>query len=175
MKIVLASIIAFSLNMLAINLTPADKADAVSFVIKNFGINTRGTINGLKGNINWHPDNPSASSVNVSVDVTTINTAIEARDKDLQKEVYFNTDKFPTINFISTEIKSTNNIYTITGNLTIKGVTKTVSFPFTVTPSGGGYLFEGKFSINRLDFSVGGNSMVLGDNVDVTLKVEANP
>lgn len=175
MKTILASIIVSSLSIFVVNLTPVNSSDAVSFVIKNFGINTKGTISGLKGNINWQPDNPSASSVNVSVDVSTINTAIDARDKDLQKETYFNADKYPTINFISTEIKSTNNSYTVTGNLTIKGITKAVSFPFTVTPSGNGYLFEGKFSINRLDFSVGGNSMVLGDNVDVTLKVQANP
>jgi polyisoprenoid-binding protein YceI len=175
MKTILASILAFAFNAFVINLTPVDAPDAVSFIIKNFGINTRGTINGLKGGINWQPDNLSASSVNVSVDVATINTAITARDKDLQKEAYFNSDKYPSINFTSTQISGSNGTYTITGNLTIKGVTKVISFPFTVTPSDNGYLFEGKFSINRLDFGVGGNSMVLGDNVEITLKVQANP
>lgn len=176
MKSVLASTAFLILTAFTfINLTPVDSKDAVKFVIKNFGINTKGTLSGLKGTINWQPDNPSQSSMNVSVDVSTINTAIEARDKDLQKETYFDADKYPTINFVSTSISAANGAYTITGNLTIKGITKSVNFPFTVTPTGSGYLFQGNFTINRLDYHVGGNSMVLGDDVDVALKVLANP
>lgn len=159
----------------AVNLKPVDSEDAVTFVIKNFGINTKGSFRGLKGTINWDATNPSASSFNVSVDAKTINTAIDARDKDLRGEIYFNTDKYPTIDFSSTQISGTNGNYRVTGNLTMKGITKTISFPFTVTSSGAGYLFKGEFTINRLDYNIGGNSMVLSDNVDVNLNVQANP
>jgi polyisoprenoid-binding protein YceI len=152
-------------------LRPVDADDAITFNIKNFGINTKGSFKGLKGTINWDAGNLSSSSFNVSVDVNTINTGIELRDKDLQKETYFNSAKYPTINFVSTSVSESN----VTGNLTIKGVTKQITFPFTVTPSGNGYLFQGDFSISRKDFGVGGGSVVLSDHVDVSLKVQANP
>ena len=154
-------------------LHPVDSKDAVTFVIQNFGINTKGEFNGLKGNIQWNEENPSASSINVSVDANTINTAIAARDKELKDETYFNTDKYPAISFVSTAIAPANAGYKATGNLTMKGVTKTISFPFTATKTANGYLFNGKFTINRLDYGIGKSSMVLGDDVDITLKVQA--
>jgi polyisoprenoid-binding protein YceI len=158
-----------------INLKPADNEGAVTFTIKNFGINTKGSFRGLQGSINWDAANPSASSFNVSADAKTINTSIDARDKELKEEAYFNADKYPVITFTSTQITGSNGNYHVTGNLSMKGITKTISFPFTVTSSGGGYLFKGEFTINRLDYNIGGNSMVLSDNVDVNLNVQANP
>jgi polyisoprenoid-binding protein YceI len=154
-----------------VDLKPVDADGSVTFVIKNFGINTKGEFKGLQGTIKWDAANPANSSFNVSVDVNTINTGSDIRDNDLKKESYFNASKYPTINFASTSVTSGN----VTGNLTIKGVTKEISFPFKATPSGNGYLFEGNFSLNRKDFGVGGGSFALSDHVDVTLKVLANP
>lgn len=150
---------------------PADQDGSVTFTIKNFGINTGGELKGLKGAVKWDAGNPSASSFNVSVDVNTISTGISARDSHLRQVEYFDAEKYPTISFTSTTVTANN----VTGNLTIKGVTKPVSFPFTVKPSGSGYLFEGKFSISRKDFGVGGGSMVLSNEVNVSLKVQTNP
>ncbi len=154
-----------------VNLSPVDSEDAVTFVIKNFGINTKGSINGLKGSVKWDASNPAASQINATVNVNTLNTNIEMRDKELKEATYFNYDKFKTISFASTAVTATS----VTGNLTIKGVTKSITFPIAVTPSGKGYLFEGTFTINRLDYGVGAGSMVLSDKVDVTLKVQTNP
>jgi polyisoprenoid-binding protein YceI len=103
--------------------------------------------------------------------VNTINTGIEMRDNDLKKETYFNAEKYPTINFASSSVSADK----VTGNLTIKGVTKEINIPFTATPRSNGYLFEGKFSISRKDFGVGGSSFVLSDHVDIELKVQAQP
>jgi polyisoprenoid-binding protein YceI len=154
-----------------VNLKPVDGDDSVTFTIKNFGINTKGSFKGLKGSIKWDPANPTNSSFNVSVDVNTINTGIEMRDNDLKKESYFNVAKYPTITFASTVVTATN----VTANLTIKGTTKQIDVPYTVTPSGNGYLFEGKFQVNRRDFGVGGGSFTLSDRVEVQLKVLATP
>lgn len=151
------------------DLKPVDASEAVTFTIKNFGINTSGEFKGLKGTIKWDASNPSASVFNVTVDANTINTDIDMRDDHLRKEEYFNIAKYPTINFVSTAVNANN----VTGNLTIKGVTKQISFPFTVKPSAGGYLFEGSFEINRRDFGVGSGSVSLSNNVTVNLKVQA--
>jgi polyisoprenoid-binding protein YceI len=59
---------------------PVDKTDSVTFTIKNFGISTKGELQGLKGNIKWDAANPSNSSFDVNVDVNTINTGIDLRD-----------------------------------------------------------------------------------------------
>jgi polyisoprenoid-binding protein YceI len=154
-----------------VDLKPVDGDDAVTFIIKNFGIGTKGSFKGLKGSIKWDAANPANSSFSVSVDANTINTGIDMRDNDLRKETYFNVAKYPTLNFVSTSVSASN----VTGNLTIKGITKQINFPYTVKASGNGYLFEGKFSLNRRDFNVGGSSFTLSDNVDVQLKVIATP
>ena len=158
-------------SFVAADFKPVDADDSVTFVIKNFGLNTNGAFKGLKGNIKWDATNPAAGLFDVTVDVNTINTGIDSRDKHLKEEDYFDAVKYPTIRFVSTSVSPGN----ITGNITIKGVTKKISFPFTVKPSGKGYLFEGNFSINRKDFGVGSGSAVLGDNVNVLLKVNAVP
>ena len=173
MKIFFTSLFAFAflVSFTLVKLRPVDTDNSVTFTIKNFGINTNGEFKGLKGTINWVPENPATSAFNVSIDAGTVNTDIDSRDNHLRSEEYFNVAKYSAINFVSTAVSPGN----ITGNLTIKGITKQISFPFTVTPSGSSYLFEGNFTINRRDFGVGGNSMVLSDNVNVHLKVQAIP
>jgi|SRR5438552_14835183 len=156
---------------------PVDGKSDVKFAIKNFGISTSGSLNGLKGTITFNPADLPSSSFNVSVDVNTINTGIDSRDDHLKKEEYFNVEKFPSITFVSTSITKDPNGYNVTGNLTIKGITKTISFPFNVQnmvqSQDAGIILTGNFSINRKDFDVGGSSAVLGNNVDVSLKVVA--
>ena len=110
------------------SLTPIDTEDAVTFTIKNFGLNTSGSFRGLKGNINWDATNFNACKFDVSIDANTINTGIDARDNHLRKEEYFDVEKYPLITFISTQISNGN----ISGNLTVKGVSKNISFPFIV-------------------------------------------
>ena len=95
-------------------------------------------------------------------------------NKMLKNLEYFDVGKYPAINFISTTITKDQNGYAVTGNLTIKGVTKSITFPFTVENQENGIQLNGEFNINRLDFGVGGNSAVLSDNVNVSLKVFAN-
>jgi polyisoprenoid-binding protein YceI len=150
---------------------PVDDKSEVKFTIKNFGINTPGSLNGLKGSIKFNPSDLVSSSFNVSVDVNTVNTGVDARDSHIKKEEYFNAEKFPVISFSSIKIIKEQDSYSVTGNLTIKGVTRSISFPFTVQNRDNGLIFSGSFTIDRKDFGVGGSSAVLGNNVDVSLKV----
>lgn len=157
-------------------LVPTDNESRVHFVIKNFGIRTGGDFTGLKGTIKFNPDNPTASSFEVTVDASTINTDNNTRDGHLRKEDYFDVNKFPVIKMVSTHILRTNkpDRYQFNGNLTIKSTTKPVQFFFDVTAKNGGYLFSGDdFKINRRDFGVGGNSVSLSDDLKVSLRVMA--
>jgi polyisoprenoid-binding protein YceI len=76
---------------------------------------------------------------------------------------------------VSAKVEQSNKkgVWLTSGKLTIKNHTKDISFPFTATASaGGGYIFSGKFNINRRDFDVGGSS-IISDNLEVTLTVLA--
>lgn len=156
-------------------LTPVDAGSNVHFVIKNFGIKTRGDLKGLKGTIRFAPENLAASSFDVSVDANSIDTDNESRDNHLRQAEYFNVATHKTIHFKSTKLvlSSVAGRYYMYGDLTIKGVTRQVEFGFGVSPKDGGYVFEGEFGINRRDFGVGGSSISLSDKLTVSLSVLA--
>ena len=157
-----------------LTLKPLDAHNAVTFVIKNLGINTRGEFTGLKGDIEWNEEDPTQSKFSVSVAANTINTGIDSRDNHLKKEEYFDVKNYPEIKITSNAISKADEGFLMNATLLIKGVTKTVSFPFTAEKQpDGGLLFTGKFTVNRRDFGVGGNSVTLSDNVDVILNVMA--
>ncbi len=169
----LAFLFAGILSISAQQYRPVDEKSDIKFTIRNFGFNTEGSLKGLKGSIQFNPSSLSASSFNVSVDVNSINTGIDARDRHLKGDEYFAAVKFPVISFVSNSITGDGNGYTVTGTLTIKGVSKIISFPFSVNNSGNALVFAGSFTINRKDFGVGGSSAVLSNSVAVNLKVIA--
>ena len=165
----------FGSCLFAQNYTLSDINSEVGFLIKNFGIEVRGSFKGLKGKISFNPIDFSAFTISGSVDAATIKTGIELRDNHLRKEDYFNVAKYPLISFVSTSITNSTKTGTllVTGNITIKGITKKISFPFTITPKGEDYLLAGEFQIDRRDYGVGGRSMVLSDNLTVSISVLA--
>jgi len=156
-------------------LTPVAASSKVHFVIKNFGIKTGGDFSGLKGTIKFNPASLATSAFDVTVDAATINTDNESRDGHLRKAEYFDAATYKTIHFKSTGVtlSSVKGRFFISGNLTIKGVTKPVQFGFSATPKDGGYVFAGEFNINRRDFGVGGSSVSMSDNLTVSLSVLA--
>jgi len=149
-----------------------DDGSSIKFKLKNFGFNTGGTFSGLQGNIHFEENDPATASFDVSIDANSVNTGIDMRDNHLREEDYFDVKKYPRIHFVSTNVKSTSKqgSFIISGKLTIKDVTKDISFPFTVAQSNADYVFQGEFKINRKDFHVGGSSTV-SDNVTITLTV----
>jgi polyisoprenoid-binding protein YceI len=165
----------FSLALFAQTYAPVDKGSKVHFVINNFGIATGGDFSGLSGSIKFDPANLAASDFDVSVDANTVDTDVKARDNDLRKSQYFDVKNYPKLSFKSTKVAKTNKdsyLYMV-GNITIKGVTKEIKFPFMATAKDGGYLFEGSFKLNRRDFGVGRNSISLSDDLTVSLSVLA--
>ncbi len=170
----LLSIFFMATAFAVLSLKPVDSEDAVTFVIKNLGINTKGEFTGLKGAINWNEDSCAESKFTVTVATNTVNTGIDSRDNHLKKEEYFDVEKYPDIRIVSNSITKTDNGFVMNSTLTIKDISKTVSFPFMATKKpDGSYLFSGKFTINRRDFGVGGNSVTMSDNVDIILSVTA--
>ena len=155
--------------------TPTDDGSKVRFVIKNFGINTGGTFGGLSGNITFDPAALATASFNVSVDAKTVDSDMEARDNHLRKVEFFDVEKYPKLSFKSTKITTTNKegYLFMFGVITIKDVSKEISFPFKQTSKDGGVLFEGEFKLNRRDFGVGGKSFSMADDLTVEFSIFA--
>jgi polyisoprenoid-binding protein YceI len=169
------SFFSFSLLLFSQSYTPVDEGSKVHFVIENFGIATGGDFTGLSGTIKFDPANLATADFDVSVDANSVNTDIVARDNHLRRSDYLDVKNFPKLLFKSTKISKTNKdgyLY-MYGNITIKGVTKEVKFPFTATTKNDGYFFEGTFKLNRRDFNVGGSSISLSDDLTVTLSIFA--
>lgn len=156
---------------------PVEQGSKVHFTIKNFGIKTGGQVSGLKGNILFFTKDLSACKFTVSVDASTIDTDNYSRDRYLKDEDYFNVAKFPVITIISSKIEKNNKtesgFYYFRGTLSLRGITKTIEFPFHIEKVNDDYLFTGEFEINRSDFEVGSSSAVLSNTVDVSLSVLA--
>lgn len=155
-----------------------------NFQVRHMGIsNVRGKISGVKGTIVWDDTNISKSSVEATLDATTINTATDARDKHLKSPDFFNVEKYPTITFKSTSVVRTNGTLQVIGDLTLAGVTKSVTLdvdgPAPPQKGMGGKLVTGLSAtgtISRSAFNLGAKfpSAMIGDDVKFTIDVEAN-
>jgi len=176
MKYLIASIFTLfaTISLWAQALTPVGSGSEIKFKIKNLGFNTTGSFSGLAGKITFTPDNPDGCNFDVHIEAKTVNTGIEKRDDHLRNSDYFDVKNYPQIRFVSVKVSNTskNGTLFVSGKLTMKGITKNISFPFTVQPVQDGYLFKGEFQLNRRDFKVGGGSTV-SDNLTVMLKVMA--
>jgi polyisoprenoid-binding protein YceI len=153
---------------------PVDKESTLKFSIKNLGFGVNGSFAGFQGDIHFDPAHPTDAAFDVNIDANTVNTDNSMRDDHLRAVSYFDVKNHPRIHFVSEKVMASNKkgVWILFGKLTIKNRTKDISFPFSATASGGGYLFDGSFSINRRDFEVGGTSTI-SDKLDVTLHVLA--
>ncbi len=138
-----------------------DEGSSVKFKIKNFGLETGGSFSGLQGTITFDPNDLKTAKIDLSVDASSVNTDNNMRDNHLRDEGYLDVKQYPRIKFVSGGITVDNNAhFTATGHITIKGTTKEIAIPFTITPKDGGYVFVGEFKLNRKDFKVGGGSTI---------------
>ncbi len=138
----------------------------IQFTVTHLGINDiTGNFNKADLTINTDDKNFVNSKFTFNVDVNSIETHIEARDNHLKSEDFFDAAKFPSLNFVSTSIAKTKvkNVYKLTGNLTLHGITKAATLDLiyrgsTVNPmsQANTYSYQVKGSLKRSDFGIGG-------------------
>lgn len=151
-----------------------DNSKGVTFQIRNFGLMVEGSFSGLKGEILFDSQNIEAALFSVSVDANSVETGISMRDNHLIKEEYLDVKDYPRIKFVSKRVVKGDkpSSWILTGQLTIKKVTKEISIPFLVSRRDGQDNFIGEFRINRRDFGVGGRSISLADELRVMLNIK---
>ncbi len=152
---------------------PAAGLSQIKFTIKNFGLNVNGNFSRLKGRVVFDPLAITDASFILSMDAASVNTGNGSRDGHLRRKDYLDVAKYPEMSFRSVSIFTTKtaNLHYVDGIISIKNVSRKVSFPFTSKAIDGGYLFVGNFALNRRDFNVGGKSLVLSDSVAVSFSV----
>lgn len=159
---------------------------SVGFKVRHFTVsNVRGDFGTLEGTIRYDPDDLGNSGVEVTIDAATINTDNEDRDAHLRSADFLDVENHPTIVFKSTKVEKSGDGFVVTGDLTIRGVTKEVSFPFTMAgpiedPFGNSRIgIEGSLTIDRRDWGLVWNKametggLFVGHDVQIDLGAEA--
>ena len=148
--------------------------------------NVHGRFERWDGTLQFDPDDPEQSRVEIAIDATSIDTRELERDAHLRSPEFLNVERFPQITFRSTRVdRVTMDDYEVAGELSIAGVTRTVVLDATrssviVDPRGDlrvGFLISGH--VSRKDFGLTWNrvletgGVVVGDRVTITIEVEA--
>ena len=164
-----------------------DKAHSEAiFQVRHLVTKVRGRFTDFEGTIEYNEANPDQSSVNFTIQATSVDTAEPDRDKHLRTADFFDVEQFPTITFRSTRItRRGNDTFDVTGQLTMHGVTREVVLPVAhmgkaKDPWGGERIgFEAETTLNRKDYGLNWNAMLeaggflVGDEVKVSLEIQA--
>ena len=150
------------------------------FKIKHKGLGyTHGRFNDMSGSFLLDEEDASKSLVSIKIKADSVDTNNAQRDGHLKGSDFFAVKEFPTITFKSTAVKKEGEVYTITGKLTLHGVTKEITLKATRIGSGKdarrGYVtgFEIQFTVKRSDYGMKNMIGPVGDEVAMTIAIEA--
>lgn len=145
------------------------------YSIKFKGKDAEGIFKRMTGDISFDENDLNNSKFSTSVDVSSINTGNGMKNKHAKSDKWFDAEKYPSINFISSKFSKSTNGYQVEGTIEMHGIKKQIIIPFTFSSN----VFKGNFSVNRMDFGVGtmegmskkvSNEIVLEISVPVTKK-----
>lgn len=160
-----------------------DKAHSeVDFTVLHMGIsNVHGRFGNIGGTIVVNESDITKSTINVTIDVSSVDTGVSMRDNDLKSDHFFDAAQFPTATFVSTAVAKSGDGLTVSGNLTLHGVTK----PVTLTvegPTGPAQGMDKKphegftatTTVSRTAFGVGANmpTGMVGDQIKLTVDLD---
>lgn len=157
---------------------------SVTFVSSHVHSKVRGMFPQPSGTVVLDEETPASCKVEATIDIKLISTGVEERDTHLKTADFFDVAKYPVATFVSTTVSRSNaTTYSVTGNLTIRGVTKPATLAVTLSPPfnhAGGIRrgAEATASINRRDFGINwdfpgeGSGVVVGDNIAITINAE---
>jgi len=157
---------------------------SVTFRIRHLVSRVAGSFNQFKGAVVTDPANLAGGSVQVEIQTASIDTNNERRDTHLRSADFLDVEKFSTMTFRSTRVETTGRNLRVHGTLTMHGVSRPVVLTGEMTGMGGAagkrrIGFEATTTVNRKDFGVEwnraaeGGGMMLGDDVEIHINVEA--
>lgn len=160
----------------------------VGFAVRHMMVSkVRGRFTGFEGTLNGDPENLTEATINFTIDASTIDTGNKDRDDHLRSADFFEVEKYPNITFKSTKIEKNDDKYNVTGDMTIRDTTKSVTFETEYLGSGKNpwgvevAAFEAKTKISRKEFDLTWNQtleaggVLVGDDIEITIETELNP
>jgi polyisoprenoid-binding protein YceI len=158
-----------------------------TFQVRHMMSKVTGKFEDFGGRINIDRAKPAASSVEFNIKTASINTGVDDRDKHLRTADFFDAEKYPEITFKSTKVAATRtkDVYAVTGDLTMRGVTKRITMPvefagFGKDPWGNERAgFSLTTTVNRKDYGINWNQaldnggFLLSDSVTINVNIEA--
>jgi polyisoprenoid-binding protein YceI len=182
LRMALAGVLSFGLGTVvkADDYTIDAVHSGVSFQISHVGLAyIHGRFDDFSGNFTIDTSDPTKSAFSLSIKSESVDTNNSKRDDHLRSPDFFNVKQFPTISFTSTSVKPIDGGYEVTGDLTIHGATKPVTFslkggasaefPKGVSRTG---FSTSQIVVKRSDFGVGKPMPILGDEVYVSISFE---
>jgi polyisoprenoid-binding protein YceI len=157
----------------------------VEFSVRHMMVSTvKGRFTSIQGTVVDVAEDPSLSSVEVVIDPSSLHTGDERRDAHLRSADFFDVEQYPTITFKSQRIEGTRDEFTLTGELTMRGVTREVSLDVTLNGTGTNPFgktvagFSGETKINRKDWGLNWNvgleagGVLVGDQLKISVELQ---
>ncbi len=179
--IVLGLLVIFSSLAFAAETYKLDPAHtSIVFRVKHLGVSyVYGRFNGPTGTFVFDESSPSNSTIEMQAETKNVDSAVEKRDTHLKSPDFFNAGEYPLVSFKSKSVKKlSENIYEVSGDLTLLGKTRPITVEANATGAGkdpwGGFRrgFETSFSIKRSDFGMNFMMGGVSDEVNLTVSVE---
>lgn len=157
----------------------------ITFSVAHLGFsNTHGIFREFEADVSFDPEAIEATEVTFTIDASSIDTFWEARDTHVRNADFLNVAEHPSITFASTSVEKTgDDTATVTGDLTILGVTKPVSFaaklnklgpnPFNPDLQVAGFTLTGE--VDRTEFGMGFGAPAIGAVIPITIDLEMSP
>jgi len=134
---------------------PQDKVN-IRFVSKQMNVPVEGKFRKVNASVAFDPAKIDASKAQFDIDLNSIDLGLPEAETEVKRPAWFDTAKYPKATFVSTGVKSLGGAkYEIAGKLTIKGITKDVTAPVTITQKAGVNDVAGALTIKRLDYKIG--------------------
>ena len=148
----------------------------IAFVAKQMGVPAEGRFKRFVVQVDFDPAKLAASHAQIEIDLSSFDSGVAEVDVEVSKKAWFNTAQFPTATFASSSVRALGGgRYEAAGKMSIKGRTRDVSAPFAVKQVGGAIVFEGVFTLRRLEYGIGegpwSDTDTVADEVQVRFKL----
>lgn len=157
------------------------QASRISFGYSQMNVNMDGGFSQLKATeFSFDPANPEAAKVSIEVPLASIDAGYPEANTELEKDEWLDLAEHPLASFVSTKVEALEeNLYQVTGDLSIKGNTRVVTVPVTFKEEDDAGVFTGDFSFQRADFGIGEGQWrdfgIVANDIRISFHVVAKP
>jgi polyisoprenoid-binding protein YceI len=152
----------------------------IRFTAKQMNVAAEGRFRKFVAKVDFDPANLAQSIVSVDVDIASIDIGSRENETELKSKAWFNAPAFPVARFSASQFKAKgNNMYEASGKLSIKGISRDITFPFSLQQSGTQHIVSGSVPLKRLAFNVGegawSDTDTVADDVLVKFRLTLQP